>query len=206
LPARRSPPEADEGGSLSERTGINPVPTLIINMKQLLLHVCCAPCLSGTHKALEAEDLDITGFFYNPNIHPEEEHKKRIGALISYSSQKDMKALIIENFNMEIFKKEVVGRPDDRCVNCYKLRLKRTAYCAKKNGFDSFSTTLLLSPYQKHELIKQAGEEMAGEHGVRFYYKDFRPFYKDSIAISKMLGLYRQKYCGCYLSRGASRE
>jgi len=175
---------------------------------KLLLHVCCAPCLSGTHRALEAEAFDITGFFYNPNIHPQVEHKKRIGALISYCRQKDMKALIIEKFNMEIFKKEVEGRSGrayrqagDRCVNCYRLRLKRTAYCAKKNGFDSFSTTLLLSPYQKHELIKQAGEEMASEYGVRFYYKDLRPFYKDSIAISKILGLYRQKYCGCYLSR-----
>ena len=169
-------------------------------MKKLLLHTCCAPCLSGTNEALSSEGFDITGYFYNPNIHPTDELNRRIEALKLYSELKKFNAIIIDSYDIDLFKKEVVDRSGDKCLNCYMLRLEATACHAKKNGYDLFSTTLLLSPYQKHDMIRMAEEDVSGKYGIEFYYRDLRPFYGGSVRISKEMGLYRQKYCGCYLS------
>ncbi len=148
------------------------------------------------------EDLDVTAYFYNPNIHPESEFEKRVKALKKYSSAKDINAIIIENYDIGSFEREVVSKRGDRCENCYRLRLEAAACYAIHNKYDCFSTTLLLSPYQKHDLVKSIGEETSKKYGIGFYYKDLRPFYIESIRISKAMGLYRQKYCGCYISGG----
>jgi len=173
---------------------------------KLLLHTCCGPCLSGVHPVLVPEQFDMTAFFYNPNIHPEEEHAKRIGSFINYSDANRIKTVINDEYGRDLFEKEVIGRKGDRCENCYRLRLGETAKYAKNNQFDSFSTTILISPYQKHDLLKKVGEDLSKEYGIIFYYKDFRPFYKNSIMLSRQLGLYRQKYCGCYKSFGGERK
>jgi len=175
-------------------------------MKKLLLHTCCAPCLSGTDEALSSEGFDITGYFYNPNIHPEDELSRRIEALKKYSELKKFNSIIIDGYNIDLFKREAVDRYGDRCLNCYKLRLDATAKYAVVNGFDLFSTTLLLSPYQKHDIIRELGQNVSRKYGIEFYYRDLRPFYNGSIRISKEMGLYRQKYCGCYISREARDE
>jgi hypothetical protein len=100
-------------------------------------------------------------------------------------------------FDPELFDKEVMARTGDRCENCYRLRLGETAKYAKNNGFDSFSTTILISPYQKHELVRKVGEELSKSYGIIFFYRDFRADYKSSIVASKQMRMYRQKYCGC---------
>jgi hypothetical protein len=171
-------------------------------MRRLLLHTCCAPCLSGAHKALMEEDLDITGYFYNPNIHPEEEHKRRIEALKKYSEIKKINTVIIDDYGIELFEKSISRNPGDRCINCYSIRMEAAAIYASVNNYDYYSTTLLISPYQEHDIIKKIGEDLASKYNIDFYYKDLRPYYRESISISKLLGLYRQKYCGCYLSEG----
>jgi len=169
-------------------------------MKKLLLHTCCAPCLSGANEAFLNSGLDITGYFYNPNIHPQLELVERVRALNKYSELKKFNAIIIDGYDIDLFKKEVVDRSGDRCVNCYRLRLESTAEHAAVNSFDRFSTTLLLSPYQKHDMIRIVGEDVSRKYGIKFYYRDLRPFYSGSVKTSKEMGLYRQKYCGCYLS------
>ncbi len=175
-------------------------------MKKLLLHTCCAPCLSGANKALMEEDLDVTSYFYNPNIHPEIEFARRVEALKKYFSAKGINAVIIEKYDIGSFEREAVDKDGDRCGNCYRMRLEAAAGYAKQNKYDFFSTTLLLSPYQKHDLIKSIGEETSKKHGIGFYYRDLRPFYIGSVRISKAMGLYRQKYCGCYISGGMKNE
>jgi predicted adenine nucleotide alpha hydrolase (AANH) superfamily ATPase len=169
-------------------------------MKKMLLHACCGPCLSGADKALSDKGFCITGYFYNPNIHPEEEFNKRIDSLEKFSSDKGLLSIIDFTYDIALFDKEVMGKPGDRCENCYRLRLDRTAKYAADNNFDLFSTTLLLSPYQKHDKIKAVGEELSEKYKVGFHYMDMRPYYKGSIETSKQMGLYRQKYCGCYKS------
>ncbi|MBR1976514.1 MAG: epoxyqueuosine reductase QueH, partial [Phascolarctobacterium sp.] len=68
------------------------------------------------------------------------------------------------------------------------------------NGYDAFSTTLLVSPYQKHALIIKEAEAAAEEFGIPFYYEDFREGYQRGVDISLEMGLYRQQYCGCVFS------
>ena len=170
-------------------------------MKKVLCHTCCAPCLSGANMAFAKEDLDVTGYFYNPNIHPRDELARRIDALRTYSEIQKFRTIIIDDYDVELFNRDVVEVSGERCVNCYRIRLEAAAQYAGQNGFDSFSTTLLISPYQKHDRIKSVGEELSVKYGIDFYYKDLRPYYKESIRISKEMGLYRQRYCGCYVSK-----
>jgi hypothetical protein len=103
-------------------------------------------------------------------------------------------------YDIEEYFRNVVFRESQRCLICYDMRLLKTASVAKSEGFDSFTTTLLISPYQKHQLIRQIGEEIAKRLGINFYYQDFRPNFSATVDISKEYNLYRQNYCGCIYS------
>jgi predicted adenine nucleotide alpha hydrolase (AANH) superfamily ATPase len=94
----------------------------------------------------------------------------------------------------------VAFRENERCRICYHLRLRQVAQVARRGRFDSFSSTLLYSVHQKHELIREIGEAVGSEVGVPFLYRDWRPGWKEGIARSKVMNLYRQAYCGCLLS------
>ncbi|MDP2910963.1 MAG: epoxyqueuosine reductase QueH [Candidatus Omnitrophota bacterium] len=176
---------------------------------KLLLHICCGPCALYPIKELLNKKFDkITGFFYNPNIHPPSEYKRRRDALSEAVSKTGFE-IIYPEYRMEEYFRKVflnsVGEgikpsPTERCSLCWELRLSETANFAKDNGFDAFTTTLLISPYQDHEKIKRIGEKIAGEKGVQFYYQDFRSGFKDGQEQAKKENLYRQKYCGCVFS------
>jgi len=168
--------------------------------ERILLHACCAPCSTAVLRELRSTGFNVSGLFYNPNVHPEDEFRKRLEAFRKYSAREKLNAIVDDYYDIDLFNAHVAGKEGDRCLNCYRLRLERTAHCAKENKFDMFTTTILISPYQKHDLVKQAGDEMAKKYDIEFYYEDFRPFYKGTISLSKEMGLYRQKYCGCYLS------
>lgn len=103
-------------------------------------------------------------------------------------------------YEMEDFLKAVAADPQKRCQECYRIRLARTAAKAKEFGFGLFGTTLLISPYQNRDLICEIGHGLANEYGLQFHDEDFRPGFRESQNISKELGLYRQKYCGCIYS------
>jgi predicted adenine nucleotide alpha hydrolase (AANH) superfamily ATPase len=87
-----------------------------------------------------------------------------------------------------------------RCLFCYRLRLEKTALLAAREGYEAFSTTLLISPYQNHELLKQIGEDLADRNGIAFLYRDFRPFFREGQRRAREQGYYMQKYCGCVFS------
>jgi len=151
----------------------------------------------------------ITGFFYNPNIHPPSEYKRRKDALMQIvgdGRDRPLREVIAPPYKMEEYFRKVFCRdrsrpvPTERCPLCWELRLSETARFARKNGFDAFTTTLLGSPYQDHEKIKAIGERIAKEKGVDFYYEDFRPGFKHGQEKAKKGNLYRQKYCGCVFS------
>ncbi|MDO7788864.1 epoxyqueuosine reductase QueH [Desulforamulus aquiferis] len=169
-------------------------------MKKLLLHTCCGPCSIYPLQSLQNKDYDVYGLFYNPNIHPYTEFKKRRDQLEDYAQKQAWKVIFDENYGLEEYLQEVVHREIRRCQLCYNMRLKRTAQMAKKGNFDAFSTTLLVSPFQKHELIKELGETLGQQYDVEFYYEDFRPGFKEATAKSKELEMYRQQYCGCIYS------
>jgi predicted adenine nucleotide alpha hydrolase (AANH) superfamily ATPase len=128
------------------------------------------------------------------------EHDLRLDSVKTLLEHTGVIAIIVKEYEIEEYFKRVADREGDRCAACYRLRLEKTARVAAHQKFDAFTTTLLVSPYQKHEMIREIGERVGMEHGIDFFYEDFRPGWKDTRTISKELGLYRQKYCGCIYS------
>ncbi|MCX7846342.1 MAG: epoxyqueuosine reductase QueH [Dictyoglomaceae bacterium] len=167
---------------------------------EILLHICCSNCIPYPLKSMREEGYKVKGFWYNPNIHPYQEYKLRLEALKIFSEYQSLDIIYEDDYDLEGFLREVVFRENNRCPVCYYIRLKKTAQKAKELGFERFSTTLLVSPYQKHELIKNIGELLAEEFNLEFFYKDFRVGYREGINIVRELNLYRQKYCGCIYS------
>lgn len=168
---------------------------------KLLMHTCCAPCSVYCIDSLRNEGIEPTVYWYNPNIHPYIEYKTRRDTLKEYTNSINIKAIFEEDYGLDEFCKNVIGDLKNRCQNyCYRVRLEKTAQYAKENGYDTISTTLLVSPYQKHEILKAQGEEIAKKYGLNFLYRDFRVGFREGQAKARELGLYMQKYCGCIFS------
>ena len=167
------------------------------------------------------------GFWYNPNIHPMKEYKMRKNTLVEYAKSIDLKLEIENEYGLRRFIEAVYPNWDNRCATCYALRFEETARYAAEHGFDSFTTSLLISPYQNHEAICAVARAMGGEYGVEFLYRDFRPLFREGQQIceqmaekygvkylhrdfsprfregqdkARELGLYMQNYCGCVFS------
>ena len=140
------------------------------------------------------------GFFYRHNIHPYTECLKRQETVQSYAREIDLRVIYQEGYDLEGFVQNVVYREKDRCNYCYHDRLRTTALLAKRGKFDYFSTTLLYSKFQKHDMVKSIGESVGRAAGVPFFYEDFRTGWKEGINTSKALEMYRQPYCGCIYS------
>lgn len=165
-----------------------------------LLHICCAPCSIMCIDTLRNENIEPTGFWYNPNIHPFTEYKSRKNTLREYAQSIDMKLILQDEYGLRKFIDGIYPDFDNRCGFCYSVRLEQTAKYAAENGYDSFLTTLLISPYQNHDLLIKTGEMMAEKYGVEFLYRDFRPFFRKGQDIAREKQLYMQKYCGCVFS------
>lgn len=174
---------------------------------KLLLHTCCAPCSVYCIETLRKEGIEPTVYWFNPNIHPYMEYKQRRDCLKEYTRNIEIEAIFEENYGLKDFCKNVVQDLENRCQKyCYPVRLEQTAKYAKENGYDSFSTTLLISPYQNHEMLIKVGEEMAKKYGLKFLYRDFRAGFREGQEKARELGLYRQKYCGCVFSEEMSKS
>ena len=168
---------------------------------KLLLHTCCAPCSVYCIEHLRKEGIEPVLYWFNPNIHPFMEYKARRDCLVEYSKSIGVELIVKDDYGLREFCKNVSDDIENRCQKyCYLVRMEETAKFAKENGFDSFCTTLFVSPYQKHEAIKKVCEEMAEKHGVAFLYRDFREGFYEGQNKARELGLYRQKYCGCVFS------
>jgi len=173
-------------------------------MTKLLLHSCCAPCL--THPFAElAKDFEVAIFFYNPNIHPREEYEMRLAEAKKYCDKK-CKILEGEYDSARWFElaRGLENEPErgKRCRICYEMRLAKTAEVAVKEGFQAFATTLSISPHKNAEWLNEIGEQLAEKFGVKYLAADWkkRDGFKKSLAISRKFNLKRQNYCGCTYS------
>lgn len=176
----------------------------------LLLHSCCAPCSSYVLEYL-TEYFDITIFYYNPNISPEEEFVKRVNEQKRLIREMPLKREVkfIEgtyepNRFFELAKGlENIPEGGERCFKCYRLRLEEAAKAAKGGGFDYFTTTLSISPHKNAQVLNEIGAELSEKYGVQYLFSDFkkRNGYKRSCELSEVYGLYRQNYCGCVYSK-----
>ncbi len=174
---------------------------------KLLLHMCCAPCATGALQSLSGDGYTVSGFYYNPNIHPQQEFQARKKSVEALSMDHPLPVIYDEEFMMDYWKENLSGTPEEkekRCGTCYRMRIERTALTAAEKGFDAFTTSLLISPWQDHDRIKKLGEEAALMYGVQFLYRDFRPFFRSGKNEAYKRGYYMQKYCGCIYSYGES--
>ena len=169
-------------------------------MDKVLLHSCCAPCSVYCIDALRAEGLEPASLWFNPNIHPYQEYKARRDTLLAYGESIGVTVNVLEDYGLREFVKSVADDIDHRCAHCYTIRLGTAAKYASEHGFEAFTSSLLISPYQNHELLKAVGEQMGKQYGVEFLYRDFRPGFREGQTKARELGLYMQKYCGCIFS------
>ncbi|MEW6142866.1 MAG: epoxyqueuosine reductase QueH [Chloroflexota bacterium] len=169
-------------------------------MPSLLLHVCCAHCGAYSIDYWRNQGYSVTALWYNPNIHPYLEYQRRLEAVEILTKASGISLIKHDDYEIASFFRAVAGHEEDRCRYCFALRLSHTAFVARDRGFDVFSTTILISPYQKHEVAKQVGESAAADAGVGFLYADLRKRFSDSRRITKPMELYRQQYCGCLFS------
>lgn len=166
----------------------------------ILFHICCAPCAIYPLSRLQEEGFTVNGYFYNPNIHPYLEYEKRMNTVREFSARVDLPVTYADGYDLDEFLVRAAGKGTGRCEQCYRMRLDAAAAEAQKSGAGIFTTSLLYSKHQKHDLIRGVAKEMAWEQGVEFYYEDFRAGWREGIMESKAMGLYRQQYCGCIYS------
>ena len=168
--------------------------------KTLLLHICCAPCSLLSLRVFQESGYSILGYFFNPNIHPYREFVRRKETLRGFLEKEEIPYVIDEGYPLEEFLEMTRPFGKDRCRRCYSLRLEAAARLAQEKGIGYFSSSLLISPYQKHEQIRELGEELADRYGLKFVYEDLRPFFRESLRLAREREFYIQGYCGCIFS------
>ena len=168
---------------------------------KLLMHTCCAPCSVFCIDELKKENIFPDLYWYNPNIHPYKEYKSRRDCLKNYAEMININLFMEDEYGLDEFCRNVIDDLDGRCIKyCYPVRLYKTFEYAKQNGYDTVTTTLLYSIYQKHDYIKYLCEKYSKEFGIDFLYRDFRVGFWKGHNKAKEEGLYMQKYCGCVFS------
>jgi len=185
---------------------------------KLLLHCCCAPCSVACITSLREEGVEPVLFWYNPNIHLCKEYMNRRNCLVQYVQTLGLPLIMDDQYGLRQFISLFKDIPEEgsggsinfdfprRCAFCCRLRMERTALAAKEKGFDAFSTTLFISPYQNHELLKEEAETAAERYGTVLLYRDFRSRFRKGQAEARRLGLYMQKYCGCIFSEEDTQD
>lgn len=171
----------------------------------VLLHICCGPCAVWPVRELRAAGSEPVGYWYNPNIHPYREYQSRLRSCRDMARACGLVLEVRDEYSLEDHLSRVMPEPagQSRCLQCYRMRLGQAAREASRLGLAAFTTTLLVSPYQHHEQVRQAGQEAAAEHGLTFVYQDWRAGFRNGRSESRTLGLYQQGYCGCVFSEAA---
>lgn len=187
---------------------------------KLMLHSCCAPCSSYCLIYL-LPYFDITCLYYNPNITEKDEYDKRVAELVRLADMLNEEydpskkgwgniSVIEGDYEPEKFIDAVRSEgleecPEGgrRCGMCFTMRLQKTYELAADNGFDYFTTTLTISPLKNAKVINDIGYSIAEGGKVMWLPSDFKKNdgYKRSVELSAKYELYRQNYCGCWLSR-----
>lgn len=167
---------------------------------KLLMHICCSNCSLYPLKSLLSQGVEVRGLWFNPNIYPRPEYERRLASLEDLQRLWHVDVEYVDTYGSDDFMRTLGNPRDNRCILCYTTRLEETAKTAKKMNLKGFTTSLLVSPYQKFDSILRVGREMEKRYSIPFHVEDFRIGYRENIPLSRELGLYRQKYCGCVFS------
>lgn len=175
-------------------------------MNKILLHSCCAPCSTSSSFDLRKKGFEPILFFYNPNIHPINEYKKRVEEIEKWAQINNFN-LIVGEYDKDRWFEMMRGLEQEpeggkRCQKCYAMRLEKTAEVAKANGIKLITTTLTISPHKKAEIINEIGQKLCKENNLEYWNSNFKKQngYLNSCKLSEKHGFYRQDYCGCIFS------
>ncbi len=175
--------------------------------KKLLLHSCCAPCAGEIMEAVAESKIDTTVFFYNPNIHPQEEYEIRKEENIRFCEKLGFN-FIDADYDKDNWFKRIKGLEDEpergaRCTQCFDMRFERSALFAQENNFKVYATTLGISRWKDMNQINSSGKRAADRYEeVKYWDFNWRKQGGASrmIEISKREEFYQQEYCGCVYS------
>ncbi|MDZ4182979.1 MAG: epoxyqueuosine reductase QueH, partial [Candidatus Cloacimonadaceae bacterium] len=168
--------------------------------EKLFIHTCCAPCLVAPYHHLRNEGIQMGIFWYNLNIHPYMEYKLRLLSLQDFAEREGFEIIMRDEYGLLEFLKNAEDETPGRCRFCYDSRLDLTAKTAVELGYDAFTSTLLYSKFQNHELLVEVAHAKAEKYGIPFYYRDWRKLWSEGVTLSKIENMHRQKYCGCIYS------
>src|SRR3989339_699092 len=175
-------------------------------MPRILLHTCCAPCGGYVIKKLQSMGYEVTVFYYNPNVFPEDEYKLRLNEAKRFCA-KEKVDLIEGGYNYNEWKQKIKGFENEpekghRCEICIGLRLLETAQVAIENEFEAFATTLTISPHKSAEMVNKIGHEATTLYNIKFVDNVWRKEdgFKKSCDLAEKESFHRQDYCGCEFS------
>lgn len=170
---------------------------------KVALHICCGVCAAGVVERLVSEGHQVSGFFYNPNIHPVEEYERRLEVARQVAGEMDF-PLAVGQYESGLWFEKTKGLENEpeggrRCPVCFRLRLEKAYAHMLEMDWDAFTTTLTVSPSKSATIVNQIGREIGGD---RFLSRDFKKKdgFKRSMELAKKWELYRQHYCGCIYS------
>ncbi|HHX37406.1 MAG TPA: epoxyqueuosine reductase QueH [Clostridiaceae bacterium] len=176
-----------------------------VDQKELLLHICCAPCATYPVAFLRSElGIEPSGYFYNPNIHPLFEYRRRLDTFANWAAVNRLAYYLQTDCEEERWRAFPSKQKQVHCRTCYSMRFAETCRVAAEQGFKSFTSTLFVSPYQDHDLMRSIAKQQAARYGIEFMDIDFRPGYRRGQQMAREAGLYRQRFCGCIYSLGES--
>ena len=197
---------------------------------RILVHLCCGPCGITVLQGLLGTGHELCTFFFNPNIQPLSEYMRRRDGASQVAERLGLPLVQAETLNKEeqmwkdpwlaecgepefspggalppavnpaLWLRAVSGREGERCIFCWRIRLRKTAQLALRRGFDGYTSSLLYSRRQNHGVIHELGRSIADDAGPVFVYEDFRTSWQEGIRLSREWGIYRQQYCGCLFS------
>ena len=176
-------------------------------MAKILLHDCCAPCGAYVLEKLLNDKNEVFVYFFNPNIFPNLEFERRKNEMKNFCFQKNVEfkeePYLHDEWLKDVLGLELEPEKGKRCQVCIGKRLEKAAMFAKENNFTHFATTLSVSPHKDAEFINKIGKELAEKFGLIFVEDIWRKNngYLKSVELSKKMGFYRQKYCGCEYSK-----
>jgi len=171
----------------------------------ILVDICCGPCATHVVEVLRGS-YDVTGLFYGSNIHPADEYARRRSSVEQFASESGLE-VVYDDYDPDNWLRAVIGLENEpeggaRCSACFELRLSRAAAQASSRGIPAMTTTLTVSPHKDCKAIEKIGQRLSAEAGIEYLAQDFKEHggFHRSVEISKSLGLYRQRYCGCRFS------
>jgi len=174
---------------------------------KVLMHSCCAPCSGPLIEKIAESGIDLTIFFYNPNIHPKKEYEIRKKENIRFADKLGLN-FVDADYDVQDWFARAKGMEKEpergiRCTMCFDMRFERTALHAYENDFKIITSSLGISRWKDMQQINDSGERSASFYpGITYWKYNWRKEGGSArmYELAKEEKFYKQEYCGCIYS------